>query len=88
MKSNEWHTFSEASRRMNRNRNYVSNRYRTSPSYFDMTTIKEIAGIKLINDDGIKYLENKIKKMVAHLNSPVFRWLMLQSKELQQTTIG
>ncbi|GAX02056.1 hypothetical protein [Secundilactobacillus silagei] len=65
----EWYTFSTASKRINKNRNYFINRYRKSPEYFEPDTIKILDGIKFISDDGIEHVLNKIKKMAAHVSS-------------------
>lgn len=61
-KKDVWFTFSDASRKINKNRNYFFNRYKSSPEYFDPETIKIIGGIKFINECGIDFLLKNIKK--------------------------
>lgn len=75
MEKEEWYTFTQASRLSNKNRNYFFNRYKTTPSYFDPNTVKVICGVKFISESGVEYVINNIKKMAAHLNKPVSRWL-------------
>lgn len=75
MEKEEWFTFTQASKLAHKNRNYFFNRYKNSPSYFDPETVKVVCGIKIISKSGIEYVIKKIKKMVAHLNKSVSRWL-------------
>lgn len=65
----DWMTFSHASRVINKNRNYFINRYRKNPDFFPEKCLLEIDGIKFINKDGIKIVQSKIKKVVAHVNT-------------------
>lgn len=68
VKSN-WHTFSEASRLLGKNRNYFSNRYKLTPKAFKAPNFKIIGGVKFINDEGIQEVINSIKKVVDHLRN-------------------
>ncbi|GAA2844416.1 MULTISPECIES: hypothetical protein [Lactobacillaceae] len=67
----QWHTFSEASKKVGKNRNYFFNRYRITPHYFDQNTIKVIGGVRFINDKGIESVMKNIKKMAARQSSEV-----------------
>lgn len=64
-----WLTFSHASKTINKNRNYFINRYRTNPEFFPENCLLEIDGIKFISEEGIKVVQSKIKKAVAHVNT-------------------
>lgn len=75
-----WYTFSHASSKINKNRNYFINRYRISPNLFPNNCILEIDGIKFINDKGIEQVQNKIKKVVVHVNTTnIYDGLSLQN---------
>lgn len=67
-KKDTWYTFSNASEKIGKNRNYFSNRFRLSPELFETKGFKIVAGIKLINDEGISHVLNRIKKVAAHVN--------------------
>lgn len=67
--SEEWYTFSQASRLIGKNRNYFSNRYKLSPELFTSKGFKIEANIKMLNQHGINYILNSIKKAVGHVNN-------------------
>ncbi len=82
-----WYTFSHASLKINKNRNYFINRYRLSPDLFPTDCLLEVDGIKFINDEGIRQVQNKIKKVVVHVNTTnIYDGLSLQTTFLQTST--
>lgn len=64
-----WYTFSHASLKIGKNRNYFINRYRLSPNIFPDDCILEVDNIKFINEKGISEIQKKIKKVVVHVNT-------------------
>lgn len=70
----EWYTFSEASRLLNKNRNYFFNRYRLTPELFKKPNFQIIGGVKFINKKGILEVTGNLKKMVGQLKNRVFNW--------------
>lgn len=64
-----WYTFSHASQKIGKNRNYFINRYRLSPDIFPKNCILEVDNIKFINKEGIMEVQKKIKKVDVHVNT-------------------
>lgn len=64
-----WYTFSHASAKIGKNRNYFINRYRISPNIFPDDCVIEVDNIKFINETGISRVQEKIKKVVVHVNT-------------------
>lgn len=58
------YTFSDASRKIGKNRNYFSNRYQLNPEYFDHNMVV-VGGVKFLDEDGINAILGKIKKVVV-----------------------
>ncbi len=67
----ELYTFSYASRKIGKNRNYFSNRYRLNPEFFRDNMVI-IGGIKFLDESGIKAVLAKIKKVVVLQKSSSF----------------
>lgn len=65
------YTFSDASRKIGKNRNYFSNRYQLNPEYFDHNMVV-VGGVKFLDEDGINAILGKIKKVVVLQKSSSF----------------
>lgn len=59
---NEWYTFQEASLKMKKSRGYLSLYMKRNPNYFLEGTYKKTGRIWLINDEGIAYFKQHLKK--------------------------
>lgn len=70
----KWLTFSQASRFLNKNRNYVSNRFSSNRDYFLDNEFLIIGDKRFISLEGIEHLKKSIKKMDAHIISKVIMW--------------
>lgn len=67
MDSEKWYSFQEASLKENKNRNWMQRHYKKNPDYFKNGTVKKIGRIYAINDEGIDYFKQHLKKSGDHV---------------------
>lgn len=63
----KWYNFQEASLKEGRSKNWLQQHYKRNPDYFKEDTIKRIGRIYAINDEGIEYFKQHLKKEGDHV---------------------
>lgn len=69
-----WYTLVNASRKIGKNRGYLTVKYKDYPAMFEGVETKIIDGVIFVSDNGLELLKTRAKKRGVHLRTEILKW--------------